>query len=102
MALGTTIDPEEERELAGKVDWDDMEITMSSIASLTIDCLATFLPNKCARIAVVAVAAAAASVALCACYHCRWGLRVCVLSASAVLAKVVVSPWPDVVIFPAI
>lgn len=52
MALGTTIDAEAERESARAGEYDDMEITMATIASLTIDALASLVPAKCVWVPV--------------------------------------------------
>ncbi len=53
MSMGTTIDAEEERALMH--DINDSEVTMSAIAALTVDCLATFVPAKYVPALFVAV-----------------------------------------------
>ena len=48
LALGVTIDPEEERALEAynhDADEGEMEVTLANIAGLTVDCLATFVPT---------------------------------------------------------
>ncbi len=48
MALAVTIDPEEERRMAAhnvEAEEGDMDVTLATIAGLTIECMATYIPS---------------------------------------------------------